>query len=158
MAMAILERFPFGFHIDVDGIPEMVISGLASPLEWTDETARQFDLAIDGSATLAAVYSRAGFAVAIEGALEPAAVDRAMTKAAIVDRRVPIVLHPPLEVALERNRQRQTKSFDTSILESVMRQIDADLARDGERPGWHRLDNGAEPVQVTVERVLSLAR
>jgi hypothetical protein len=61
-------------------------------------------------------------------------------------------------VALERNRSRDTKSFDTSILEDVMRRIDADVARDAARPGWHEIDNSDEPVEATVERVLSIRR
>ena len=66
-----------------------------------------------------------------------------------------VVLHPPLEVALDRNRQRLTKAFETSILEGAMRQIDADLASEPLPHGWLRLDNGAESIEITVERVLS---
>ena len=158
VARTILERFPFGYHIDVDGIREMVSSGLASPLEWTDETSRQFALAVRGCAALARVYADAGFAVAIEGGIDPELVEAALTEHGLRNRMVGVVLHPPLEVALERNRSRQTKAFDTSILEGVMRQIDADLRRDAARPGWHEIDNGDEPVVATVDRILSIGR
>ncbi|HEX7196534.1 MAG TPA: AAA family ATPase, partial [Candidatus Limnocylindria bacterium] len=121
LARAVLGRYPFGYHIDVDGIREMVTSGLASPLEWTDETTRQFGLAITASAALANVYANAGFTVAIEGGVDPAAMDDALTEAGLLDRRVGIVLRPRLDTALHRNRERQNKSFDTSILEGVMR-------------------------------------
>jgi hypothetical protein len=71
---------------------------------------------------------------------------------------VGIVLHPRLDVALERNRTRQSKPFDTAILEGVMREIDGDLARDGARPGWHEIDNSDESVESTVERILAIGR
>jgi hypothetical protein len=104
------------------------------------------------------VYSDAGFAVAIEGGIEPGRIDDELTEAGLRDRMVGVVLHPRLEVALGRNRSRQTKSFDTAILEDVMRRIDADVAADATRPGWHAIDNSDEPVETTVERILSLGR
>jgi predicted kinase len=109
---AVLARFPFGFHIDVDGIREMVSPGLASPIEWTEETSRQFDLAVAASVALAAVYVEAGFAVAIEGAIDPFAVERHVAAAGMRDRLVGVVLHPPVDVARQRNRDRQTKTFE----------------------------------------------
>ena len=158
VARALLDRFPFGYHIDVDGIREMVTSGLASPLQWTDETTRQFALAIRASAALARVYAHAGFAVAIEGGIDPDLAESALEEHGLRDRMIGVVLHPRLDVALDRNRSRQTKAFDTSILEGVMREIDADLARDAARPGWHTIDNGDEPLAATVDRVLSIGR
>lgn len=157
-ARALLERFQYGYHIDMDGIREMVTSGLASPMEWTDETSRQFDLAIRGSAALARVYADAGFTVAIEGGIDPASMEAALDEHGIRDRMVGVVLHPRLEVALDRNRRRETKQFDTSILEEAMREIDADVARDAARPGWHEIDNSDEPLARTVERILSIGR
>ena len=158
IAGALLEHFPFGYHIDVDGIREMVTSGRASPLEWNDEPTRQFARAIEASAALAKVYASAGFAVAIEGGLDPAAIEQALADAGMGDRLVGIVLHPRLEVALQRNRHRSTKSFDTSILEGVMREIDGDISSQPDRPGWHVLDNSDEPIEATAQRVLSIAR
>lgn len=158
IADALLSQFPFGYHVDVDGLREMVTSGLASPLEWTDETTRQFGLAIDASAALAKVYVTAGFVVAIEGAIEPTAIDNALGHAGLLENRVGIVLRPRLDVALQRNRERRNKSFHTSILEGVMRTIDGDLARDAELPGWHVLDNSDQSVEATVERILPFAR
>lgn len=158
VARALLDRFAFGYHLDTDGIREMVTSGLASPLKWTDETSRQFALAIRASAAVARVYADAGFAVAIEGGIDPELVEDALLEVGLRDRMVGVVLHPRLDVALERNRSRQTKGFDTSILEDTMRQIDADLVRDAARPGWHAIDNSDEPVEATVDRVLSIGR
>ena len=158
IARAVLDRFEFGYHVDVDAIREMVTKGLASPLQWTDETSRQFSLAIRASAALARVYADAGFAVAIEGGVDPELAEAALTEAGLRDRMIGVVLHPRLEVALERNRTRRTKSFDTSILEDAMRLIEADVARDAERPGWHEIDNSDESVDASVQRILSIAR
>jgi hypothetical protein len=40
-------------------------------------------------------------------------VETALEEHGLRDRMIGVVLHPPLEVALERNRSRQTKAFDT---------------------------------------------
>lgn len=158
VAKALLDRFPRGLHVDVDGIREMVTSGLASPLAWNDETTRQFGLAIRASAAMARIYGEQGFAVAIEGGLDLQEVERALAAEGLAGRFVGVVLHPPIEIALRRNRQRTHKAFDTAILEEAMHEIDQDLTRDGDRPGWHSIDNGEEPVDRTVERILSIVR
>ena len=157
VARALLASFPFGYHVDVDGMREMVASGLASPLEWTDETDRQFSLALRASAAVARIYAEAGFAVAIEGGVDPAEIESALDEVGMRDRMIGVVLRPRLEVALERNRTRATKAFDTSVLEGVMRTIDADLARDAGREGWHEIDNSNEPLEATVARILALS-
>ena len=123
-----------------------------------DETSRQFALAVRASAALARIYADAGFAVAIEGGVDPELAEAALEEQGLRDRMVGIVLHPRLEVALERNRTRQTKSFDTSILEDAMRQVEADVARDAARPGWHEIDNSDEPLDSTLDRILSIRR
>ena len=158
VARALLDRFPFGYHVDVDAMREMVTSGLASPLEWTDETTRQFDLAVRASASVTRIYVDAGFTVAIEGGIDPEAVERELETVDLRQRMIGVILRPRLDVALARNRARTTKSFDTTILESAMRTIDADLARSADRPRWHDVDNSDETVEQTVDRILSSAR
>jgi shikimate kinase len=158
IAKALMDEFAFGIHVDVDGVRELVTSGLASPLDWTDETSRQFALAIRASVAIATVYADAGFAVAIEGGIDPELVEGALESAGLLDRSVLVVLHPRLDVALGRNRQRTTKAFDTAVLEDAMRTIAADLERDAARPRWHPIDNSDEPVSATVARILSIGR
>ncbi len=156
VARAVLDRFAFGYLVDVDGVREQVTSGLAGPLEWTDETTRQFGLALEGAAALASVYQRAGFAVAIEGAVDPPDVDAALDRVGLLPHRVGVVLHPRLDVAHARNRARSTKSFDTTVLEAVMTSIDADLAAAPVPAGWSVLDTSDEDLPTTVGRVLGL--
>lgn len=136
----------------------MVTSGLADPTEWTSETTRQFELATAAAAALARVYAGADFAVAIEGAVDPEPAESAISDAGLRDRMVGVILHPRLDVALARNRTRQKKAFDTSILGAVMRRIDADLANDGAAPGWRVIDNSDEPVEATVDRILAFVQ
>ena len=156
LAEAIARGAAHGVHIDVDGIREMVLGGRASPLEWTDETTRQFDLAIEGAVALGAVYQRAGFTVVIEGGLDPAAVQGVVEAADLGSSMVGISLQPPLDVALRRNRERTHKGFDTSILDPVIEAIDAEM-RDVPLPdGWHRIDNSGESVEESVARILAL--
>ena len=156
VAKALLDRHRFGYHVDLDGMREMVTSGLASPLEWSDETSRQFVLAIRASAALARINADAGFAVAIEGGMDPGEIEIALDAVGLRPRMIGIVLRPRLEVALDRNRARTHKGFDTSVLERVMREIDDDLARDARRPGWHELDTSDHTVEETVDAVLQL--
>jgi thymidylate kinase len=158
IARALMDRFEHGVYVDVDGIRELVTSGLAGPLEWTDETTRQFGLAIRASVALAQVYADADFAVAIEGGMDPELVEAALEAAGLADRSVLVVLHPRLDIALDRNRSRTSKPFDTAILEDAMRSIETDLARDSARPRWHRVDNSDESVADTVDRILAIRR
>lgn len=154
---ALLERFAFGYHVDLDGMREMVTTGLASPLDWTDETDRQFALALRAAAAVARIYADAGFAVAIEGGMDPAEIEAALAEVGLRERTVGIILHPRLEVALDRNRKRRTKAFDTSILEGIMGETEGDLKRGAARDRWHEIDNSDEPVEATVARILALS-
>ena len=154
VARGVLARHGFGYLIDVDGVREGVTSGFASPLDSTPETDRQFGLAIQAAAALAAVYAAAGFAVAIEGGIDPSDVDAALASHGLLERRVGVVLLPTVEVALERNRTRTTKSHDPAVLDPVIRAIDADLRSMVLPDDWAVIDNGHESVEDTVGRIL----
>jgi adenylylsulfate kinase-like enzyme len=158
LAKALLARHPFGVHVDVDELREMVVSGLAGPLEWTAETSRQFDLALRSAAAIAAVYHAAGFAVAIEGSVDPVAASEHVADAGLAQSTVGVVLLPQVEVALARNAERTTKGFDTAVLDEVIRRLDGEIRTDPLPQGWLRLDNGTEDVEATVERVLTHPR
>jgi predicted kinase len=67
VAVALMRRFPFGLHIPVDDLRELVVSGIAHPVPvWTAETERQFRLARRSAAQSARLYAAAGFAVALD--------------------------------------------------------------------------------------------
>lgn len=156
VARALLRTYPFGCLVDVDAVREMVVSGLASPVEWTEETTRQFALAVRAGAAMAAVYHRAGFAVVVEGAVDPQEVGTALEAEGLGAAVVGVVLHPPLDVALARNATRTHKGFDTAPLAAVIRRLDEDLRTAPPPTGWHVVDNDGESVEETVRRVLAL--
>ncbi len=156
LAEALMRRYPRGLHVNMDGVREMVVSGLASPLEWTPETDRQFGLAAQASAKLAAIYHRGGFAAAIEGGMDPQLIDPWLAEEGLDEVAVKVVLVPRLEVAMERNRSRTNKSFDTSILDEAIFEIDRTLRDEPLPADWVGIDNSDEAVDATVERVLAL--
>jgi hypothetical protein len=84
-------------------------------------------------------------------------VDAALRRAGLEDGVIRVELHPALDVALARNRERGSKPFDPAILEPAIRAIDADIRAAGVLRGWTRLDNGGEPVEATVGRILALS-
>lgn len=115
-ARALCARYGKALHVPVDDLRDFVVSGFASPLElWTEETTRQFALARATAARMAADYSDAGFAVVIDDVVREADMEqflpylrgRAVTK---------VLLSPRLDVALQRNRVRTNKTFDTAVL------------------------------------------
>lgn len=156
VAVALSERYPRGYHIEIDALREMVTAGRASPLEWTAETTRQFDLAVRAAAALAAVYHAARFAVVVEGTVDPAALHAALAEVGLGGVLTGVVLHPSVAAARERNRAREGKDFDTGVLEGTIGRLDADLRAGALPDGWHRLDTSSQSVQETVEAVLDL--
>lgn len=156
LARAVAAQFEHAVHVDVDAIRELVVSGLASPLVWTGETTRQFSLAVEGAMALAAVYHGAGFAVLVEGAVDPGEVVESARGAGLSTHLVGVTLHPPLEVALRRNRERTHKGIDTTALEPVIRMLDAELTSSRLPDGWHVLDNGTQTLEESAEHLLAL--
>jgi predicted kinase len=150
IARAVSARYGKAIHIPVDDLRELVVSGHASPIEWTEETTRQFALARRSAARMAADYSDEGFAAVIDDVVREADMDqlaphlagRPLTK---------VVLVPSLDVALTRNRGRTNKSFATGILEPVARRLYRSIA-DGCRPaaGWIALDTSDLDVEASV--------
>lgn len=156
LARGVLTRWPRGMHVDTDAVREQVVSGLAGPLEWTDETTAQFALSVRSAAAQAAVYHRAGYAVAIEGAIDPVDVDLALTEVGLLDHRVGVVLHPRVEVAQERNRTRTHKRFGPDLLHDVIAALDTDLRTDPAPAGWTVLDTSDDTVEQSLERLVAL--
>ena len=108
------------------------------------------------SAAVARIYAHGGFAVAIEGGIDPPLAGAALEAEGLAERAVGVILRPRLEVALDRNRSRAHKPFDTSILEGAMRRIERDLNEEAAQSGWHVIDNSDEPPERTVHRILAL--
>jgi predicted kinase len=160
VARALMERFPRGVHIPVDDLREWVVSGIAHPVPaWTEETTRQFRLARQAAAQTARLYSRAGFAVALDDVVF-AADARAMYEPHLRGLRIhKVLLLPSLEAALRRNESRTSKAFDTQLLAGPIRRIHEALAGQGEAlAGWLVLDTTSMSIAATVAEILAFLR
>jgi chloramphenicol 3-O-phosphotransferase len=157
LALALCARHAKAIHIPVDNLREFVVSGHASPIEWTEETTRQFELARGSAARMAADYSDEGFAAVIDDVVREEDIGhftrhlsgRPLTKVALV---------PSLDVALARNSDRTNKSFDTSMLEPVARRLHRSLVEScTPAAGWIALDTSAMDVAASVTEILRRA-
>lgn len=157
VAKAILTYFEFGIHIPVDTIREFVVSGIAHPVAWSDETARQFRLAEQATCQMADIYSGADFAVVIDHCEAPGVLND-MVENRLADWDVlKVVLQPSLEENLMRNYSRSNKDFESSVLvESIKRLNPMFRSNSDDFNDWHRLDNSEWTVAQTAARVIKL--
>jgi chloramphenicol 3-O-phosphotransferase len=157
IARALCARYAKAIHIPVDDLRELVVTGHASPIEWTEETTRQFALARGSAARMAADYSDQGFAAVIDDVVREEDIEqftphlsgKTLTKVALI---------PSLDVSLARNRDRTNKSFDTGMLEAVARRLYPSLVESC-RPaaGWIALDTSGMDVATSVSEILRRA-
>jgi len=150
-----MQRFPKGVHIAVDDIREWVVSGISHPMDWNDETVRQFVLAENAAADAALRYQEAGFAVAIDGC-------RRLESLEVLAQRfagrplVKVVLMADLETNLQRNRTRTGKSFHHEELTGLIETLNPVYFEARPRhPDWHFIDTVNESVENVVEQVLA---
>jgi len=148
-ALAAAARFARAVVIPVDDIREWVISGRFDPVPtWTDETARQFELAEGAAADTAKRYAAAGFTVFLDHCRLPENIDLWLKRDFEGIDVLKIAMLPELSLTLDRNRLRTNKSFDPAVLEPVITSVhraylDADLA------SWMLVTNEAE-IDVSV--------
>ncbi len=159
ISVELMRCYEFGLHIPVDDLRDWVVSGIAHPVGWTDETTRQFSLAEQGAADLANRYNDAGFAVAIDHCCEPLTLDELI--ASRFEGRVvhKIVVLPSLEVNLRRNRERLGKKFDPEILTDTINRL-SPLYRNSKlaESGWLIFENDGDDVAEAVDRLQRLVR
>lgn len=53
LSKELMQLFPLGIHIPIDNLREWVVTGIAHPIGWTEETTRQFRLAESAAASVA---------------------------------------------------------------------------------------------------------
>ncbi len=155
VAGALMQRFPFGLHIPVDGLREWVVSGLADPVPtWTEETTRQFTLARRTATDIARRYAEAGFAVCLDDVIFPEEAERLIVQPLAGLELYKVLLRPGLEAALGRNATRTTKTFDSSILESTIRDLHAAMTEElFKEAGWLVVDSSQQTVAETVTSI-----
>lgn len=154
-AAALARRFSHALHLPVDDLRTWVVSGIAHPVPWTDESARQFRLARTAAGRTARIYREAGFAVIIDDVLFPAD-PQVFFPEEPEEPYAKILLLPPVEVALRRNELRLTKDFDHSVLvQTITKLHEAMTAAPYAEAGWIILDNSKdEGVEETVDAIL----
>lgn len=154
-ADALMKRFPLGLHLPVDQLREFVVSGIAHPMEWCDETTRQFKLAEEGAADLAIRYNDAGFAVAIEGCQAPPNLNELVATRFAGRPVLKIALVTDLETNHRRNRERTNKNFDHRVLTKSIDNLNP-LYRtyDLSSEGWIIIDNSADGIGAAVDAAL----
>jgi len=156
LSRALLARFPFGLHLPVDDLRELVVSGIAHPtLESPPEAARQFALARRAAAHHARLYAEAGFTVAVDDVLWPQdALPFLEALQGLEVRRV--LLAPGLEVAQARNAERKGKTYDTATLAPMIAALYPAMPEaDYRAAGWTVLDTSGMTVEETVDRLLA---
>jgi predicted kinase len=153
---ALCRRYEMALHIPVDDVRTWVVSGHVSPIDpkrGREELERQFELARGAACQVARDYATAGFSVVIDdalGGLARRAYDQLVREGA---RR--ILLMPSLDVALERNRTRTNKTFDTNVLDPVTRDLHEWMAREHtEASGWTVIDSSDLSVEETVDEIV----
>ena len=156
IARTLARHYAKAIAIEVDVLREWVVAGYANPLDrWTPETQLQFDLAHRSAGTIARVYAGAGFAVVIDGVTTEADV----SAYGFPFPPLKVLLRPALDVALRRNAARDTKPFDTSILEPVTRRLFVDLpSACPSGDGWVVVDSSADTAEATVASLLAMER
>ncbi len=154
VADALARKYPKGVHLPMDDLRALVRSGLASPLEWNDETTLQFAIARRNAARLAADYVANGFTVVIDDVVREADMPHYVPfLGGLTPRKV--LLSPSIFVVHRRNAQRTNKTFDTKVLEPVATRLHGQLIA-GCPPdaGWTILDTSTLSIDDTIDRIL----
>ncbi len=145
-----------GVHLPVDDLREWVVTGLAHPMAWTEETTRQFRLALQAALDVALRYSDAGFAVAIDHCHHLPFVNQTVESHAIGERVKRILLLPGVEACLERNRTRTNKGFDVEILEPIIKTLCQEFEQEAQNAdGWAILDTRHQTMEESVDSLLA---
>jgi tRNA uridine 5-carbamoylmethylation protein Kti12 len=152
---ALLGHFEFGLHLPIDDLREFVVSGIAHPISPTLETTRQFRLARVTAMQTAKMYALEGFAVVIDDVIFPHDAAQ-LEQEFLTDFKVhKILLRPRLEITLFRNATRQNKSFDTAILEPVIKDLFANMKpEEFHNAGWTVFDSSDVSLETTVRLIL----
>ena len=146
------ERGAAGVHVQVDFFRKQVRAGYASPHHWDDEVERQYHLARRAAAATVRIYAEVGFVVVVDDIIPIEVVPAWQDLLAGLDPLF-VLLAPPLEVALDRNRARSVWTVDPAIVRS----LHESLARAADRPGWLVLDTAQLDLEAAVDLILAAA-
>jgi predicted kinase len=156
IAKALMQRFGHGLHIPVDDLRHFVVSGLSDlGPDMGEETWRQVAVAREAVCTMAEVYVKHGFAVAIDDFWNGETPDADYHFSLPVVR---VVLFPDLQTTLKRLYARNPEEGDfKAVLEHAIRLIHPTIERHP-KTGWIVVDSSHLTVQQTVDFILEQAK
>jgi predicted kinase len=157
---ALAATFPRSFHLPVDDIRHMVVSGLSLPgPDWSDELVRQIALARTAATRVAMDYAAAGMAVVLDDFYDPGGLieyDELLQRPATYG----IVLNPSPAEARRRNAARTPGDAGGYIDEAIplaYSWLSAAIESLTSR-GWFVLDTTHLDVDAAVAAILGHAR
>src|SRR5688500_3994184 len=154
VAASLARRYPRSVHLPMDDLRQLVVSGLASPLDWTQETALQFAIARRNAGRLAAAYAASGFTVVIDDVIHEQDLPQIGPHLGGLEPRK-VLLSPWIFVGHSRTAQRSDRRVDTKILEPVAARMHGELvAKCPPSAGWFVLDTSTISLEDTVDRIL----
>ena len=147
----IARQFPRSAHVELDRVREMIVSGYLKPgQEPLADSDAQLELGVHNAALLADSLMEAGFTPVVDDVV----LQLQLTRYREVLSRWPIrlvVLAPPIEVVLERDRERPEKHVGGRFA-----YLDAELREQMQGLGlW--LDTSGMSVAETVEVIVQRA-
>jgi chloramphenicol 3-O-phosphotransferase len=150
-AEALCQRYDRMLHIDVSVLRDFLRMGRLRPWDGSPDGLRQRDLLIGSACDMARRFLDAGYGVIIDDIVTPEALD--VYRAALAgcaQRAHFVVLRPPLEVLLARERERPTEWHRAGRLEAVYERFAA----------WTDvtvIDPGDLAPDLVADRVMALA-
>lgn len=148
IAKKLVKQFSKGFLIETDILREFVMSGYASPINWTDETEKQFELATYNTCALAKNAQKYGFDVVIDDAVSTG--QEKIYKEELPEARR-VFLCPSLEVILARNKMRE-KFVDETLIKNVYERL---LPRKDNPKEWTSIDTSSLDEETTLNKILN---
>ena len=133
---ALARKLPRAAHIQVDFFRKMVKGGYASPHEWSDEVARQYQLARSNAVRTAVAFAQAGFIPIIDDIIPADWVQEWIDSLPGLEPKF-VILNLPLEVGLERNQERETWTVDEKVLADLHGMLQGEYTSD-----WIAVDSG----------------
>lgn len=149
IAKELVKKFKKGFLIETDALREFVKSGYSSPTKWTEETSKQFELAVYNTCDLAKNAVRYGFDVVIDDTVS-------LEQEEIYVKELPnssrIWLSPSLATILDRNRKRG-KLVNEVLIKDVYERL---TYRKDMIERWISIDSSSLTVEQTLQEIFKL--
>ena len=96
-------------HLELDDVRNRIVSGLADPQGGEPAAGEQYALCVEACVREAATFASAGYDVAIDDVLEPAAFEAHWRPALSGIPNTLLILMPELEEVLDRARNREKR-------------------------------------------------